>query len=339
MLKKLIIISLSVFILIVSAVSIYAYRSFKKVEIVKMPSSNAELGINNNYNTTNDCIDNKEDSNKNMVNNQLNEGTAPKITNIALFGLDRRNVDDASRSDCIIILSVDEATKSIKLSSVMRDTYVKVYNHDMTKITHAYAYGGPVLAVRTLNENFGLDIKDFISVDFFQLEKLIDTLGGVEVDVMPDEINQLNGCMSETANIEKKSVTPVTVAGIQVLNGIQAVAYCRIRYTVGDDYKRTERQRDVMQRILEKLFEVNVSKYPEVISNLLPYVETSLDSSRILKLGLAVHTNGIHNIDKQRFPIDDCSRGEIIDGIWYLVTDLNLTKDQMHKYIYEDKKP
>jgi polyisoprenyl-teichoic acid--peptidoglycan teichoic acid transferase len=339
MLKKLLIISLSIFMLIVLAISIYVHNSFKKVKVIKMPSSNAELGISNA--AGNDVYDELDELNANNVkkNTNLNEIGNSQITNIALFGLDRRNVDDASRSDCIMILSMDEAAKAIKISSIMRDTYVSVYNHGMTKITHAYAYGGPALAVRTINENFGLDIRDFVTVDFFQLEKLIDILGGVTVNVMPDEIQELNENMSETANIEKKSFSPIKVTGTQVLNGMQAVAYCRIRYTVGDDYRRTERQRDVMQCILEKLFKVDVSKYPEVIANLLPYVETSLNSSKILKLGMDVYTAGMHNIEKQRFPLDKCSRGATIDGIWYLVTNIDATKSQMHKFIYENKTP
>lgn len=340
MIKKLILISLCIFIFLTLVVIIYVHSTFKKIKIISMPSNNEELGIDDNYNTFKDDILNKIILNKNMIEKKkINEVSALKITNIAIFGLDRRNMDDASRSDCIMILSVDEVTKSMKLSSIMRDTYVSVHDHGMTKITHVYAYGGPILAVRTLNENFGLDIRDFITVDFFQLEKLIDILGGVEVNITPDEIECLNAGVKESADIQKKSATPITVPGTQVLNGMQTVAYCRIRHTVGDDYKRTERQRDVMQCILEKLFKVDISRYPEVIANLLPYVETSLNSSKILKLGMDVYTDGMHNIEKQRFPLDKCSRGATIDGIWYLVTDIDTTKSQMHKFIYENKKP
>lgn len=326
-------ITLCIFIFLETAMSFYTYNNINNIKVVAMPSNKIELGINNDVNGD---LSNKLSSYKNQ---SYKEEQVPQITNIAIFGLDKRNVDDASRSDCIIILSVDEADKTIKLSSIMRDTYVSVYGHGMTKITHAYAYGGPVLALRTLNENFGLNIKDFIAVDFFQFEKLIDMLGGVTVDVMPDEIQDINECMSETGGIEKKSFTPVTAPGTQVLNGMQVVAYCRVRYTAGDDYKRTERQRDVLQQVLQKLFKVNVDKYPEVAANLLSCVETSLDSSKVLKLALDVYHTGIQNIDKQRFPLDSCSKGETIDGIWYLATDLNTTKDEMHKYIYENQKP
>ena len=115
-----------------------------------------------------------------------------EIINIAFFGVDRRAVNEASRSDSIMILSIDEMHKKIKMSSIMRDTYVEIKNHGQTKINHAYAYGGPQLAIRTLNENFNLDIRDYVTVDFFNFEKIIDAIGGVTIDVKQDEISLIN---------------------------------------------------------------------------------------------------------------------------------------------------
>lgn len=334
--------------------SIYVYFNFRKVREVAMPDNDMELGIkkhviadeNIQYGDIKDediaykiYLHKKVFNQGGIDDDEVNAAEEANVKNIALFGLDRRDQGQASRSDCIMILSVDESARTIKLSSIMRDTYVNVYGHGMTKITHAYAYGGPVLAVRTINENFQLDIRDFITVDFFQLEKLIDILGGVTIDVMPEEITAINENINETARIENKDAELIKSSGSQLLNGMQAVAYSRVRHTAGDDYKRTERQREVMQCILEKLLEVKVSKYPEVLQNMLPYIETSMDAYKILKLGMQVQEAGIQNIDKQRFPVDDISKGETIDGIWYLVTDLKATAKQINKYIYENIKP
>ena len=118
-----------------------------------------------------------------------------------------------ARSDSIIILSIDEMHKKIKMSSIMRDTYVKVKGHGETKITHAYAYGGPQLAIRTLNENFNLDIRNYVTVDFFNLEKIINAIGGVSIDVKQNEVSLINGYMIETAKIEKKSISTIANSG------------------------------------------------------------------------------------------------------------------------------
>lgn len=334
--KKKLLIAISVFTIIIITGFIYIYINLKKVKTIPMPTSNKELGIKNSTDIVENNLDYKSYlrgyySESKYFNRQVQK----QVTNIALFGVDRRNADEASRSDCIMILTIDEANKKIKLSSIMRDTYVNVNGHGMTKITHAYAYGGPVLAVRTLNENFGLNIKDFIVVDFFQLEKLIDILGGVNVDIKQDEIQYINSYISEISEIEKKDPVLISNPGFKNMNGTQAVAYCRVRYTSGDDYKRTERQRDVLQSIIEKLFKADVKDYPKIISNFLPYVETSLSSSRILELGISMYYSGMHNIEKQRFPLDSDSKGQTIDGIWYLVTDLKATAYKLNKFIYE----
>ncbi|MCJ7690843.1 MAG: LCP family protein [Clostridiaceae bacterium] len=145
---------------------------------------------------------------------QIKEATN-EVTNIALFGVDRRDKNEPARSDSIMILSIDEKNKKIKMSSIMRDTYVKIKGHGETKINHAYAYGGPELAIRTLNENFDMNIRDYATVDFFSLEKIIDAVGGVNIDVKDNEVSLINSYMNETATIEKKSITKIPNSGSQ----------------------------------------------------------------------------------------------------------------------------
>jgi LCP family protein required for cell wall assembly len=264
---------------------------------------------------------------------------ASEVINIALFGVDRRDKNEPARSDSIMILSIDEKNKKIKMSSIMRDTYVKVKGHGETKINHAYAYGGPELAIRTLNENFDMNIRDYATVDFFNLEKIIDAIGGVTVDVKKNEVDLINSYMNETATIQNESITRISNSGSQPLNGMQAVAYTRIRYTAGGDFVRTERQRTILSGMFAKIQSLGAKEFPSVVSKLLPLTETSMNSMDIIKLGSKVFSSNIKTLDQERFPKEEYSYDKTIDGIWYLVADMESTVDQLHKYIYEDIKP
>lgn len=282
----------------------------------------------------------KTDDDLGIKSKETVEGAEDKsITNIALFGVDRRDKDEPARSDSIMILTIDQKNKKIKMSSIMRDTYVKVAGHGETKINHAYAYGGPELAIKTLNENFDLDIRNYSTVDFFNMEKIIDAVGGVNVDVNDDEVSLINDYMNETATIEKKAITKIASSGEQTLNGMQAVAYTRIRYTAGGDFVRTERQRTILSGIFTKIESLGAKEFPSVVSKLLPLTETSMNSMEIIKLGSKVFSSNTRTLDQERFPLDDYVSNEMIDGVSYLIADMEATVDQLHKYIYDDINP
>lgn len=259
--------------------------------------------------------------------------------NIALFGVDRRQKTDISRSDSILILTMDPTHKKLKISSIMRDTYVNVDGHGKTKITHAYAYGGPQLAIKTINENFNLNVKDYVTVDFYAFEKIIDKLNGVEIDVQPDEVNYLNSYIDEVSKYEKVKPNHVTSAGKQLLDGRQAVAYSRIRYTAGGDFQRTERQRTVLMAVFNKMKAQGKGNMISMMDEILPYTETSLGSLDIAKYGAKFLSLNIDSIDQERFPVDGYCSGLTIGTDWYLNTDLAVTSDQMRKYIFDDVKP
>jgi len=176
-------------------------------------------------------------------------------------------------------------------------------------------------------------------VDFYELEKIIDTVGGVEIPVRSDEIKYINIYMQETAKIQGKSVQEVQKPGLQNLNGMQAVAYARIRYTSGGDYERTERQRIVLTAIMNKVKKLGPTEFPKVVSALLPNVESSFSSTEIMKMGTSAFALGIDNIEQQRFPLDDYCQGKLIDGVYYLLFNEEKTINQIHKYIFEDIKP
>ena len=169
------------------------------------------------------------------------------IINIALFGVDA--VDgDVGRSDSIMIATIDTVHKKLKLTSIMRDSYVAIDGHGNDKLNHAYAFGGPQLAIKTLNENFDLNIENFASVNFETLPKIIDELGGIELNIDADELEYINGYIAHLNNINGTSEPAIESTGIQHVSGTQALAFCRIRYTSGGDYKRTERHREVLNR-------------------------------------------------------------------------------------------
>ena len=242
------------------------------------------------------------------------------IINIALFGVDSADAS-TGRSDSIIIATIDITHKKLKLTSVMRDSYVNISGIGNDKINHAYAFGGPQLAIKTLNENFNLNIEDFVAVNFDSLPKIIDMLGGVTVDITSEEVSHIPGISS---------------AGTYNLNGAQALSYSRIRYATGGDYVRTERQRTILTKIFEKVLTINPMKYPSLLNEVLPMVQTSLDYSKILELGTEVLKMGVTTLEQERFPLDGYCQGEMINGVYYLTFNKALTVEQLYNYIFED---
>ncbi len=207
--------------------------------------------------------------------------------NIALFGVDSRNHDleQGNRSDCIIIASINNNTKEVKLISVYRDTYVQIQGHGLDKITHAYSYGSAQLALNTLNTNLDLNISEFATVNFDVVADAVDELGGIEINIeSQEEMRYLNNYIGETSKVTGKTTPKVTKTGKQTLNGVQAVAYSRIRYTAGGDYKRTERMRDVITAMLAKLKTKSLSEINKFADKILPEVYTNISSGDILAL-------------------------------------------------------
>lgn len=314
--SKIVLATITVLIVVVGIVSSYFYGQLNKVKRVEIPTTNSELNISDNVAKQDD-----------------------EIINIVFFGVDRRHKDEASRSDALMILTLDKKHKKVKISSVMRDSYVNIDGYGMTKVNHAYAYGGATIAIKTLNKNFDLNIKDYVTVDFFGFEKIIDSVGGVDININPEELKYINEDVEETSKLENASIHTLTNDGLQKLNGVQSLAYARIRHTAGGDFERTQRDRNVLVAVLNKIKETNPTNIANVVSQLLPYTETSMSNTEILKSLTSISTLGIKDIDQQRFPLDDYCDGKMIGGVWYLVFNLEATKNQMHKYIFEDIKP
>lgn len=261
-------------------------------------------------------------------NLSVNESVNEKVINIALYGIDSRNHDYNGRSDVVMVASVNTKTGQVKLVSIARDTYVAIPGYNNTRINHAFSYGGPELAIRTLNENFGLDVTDYVAVNFDSLAEVIDAMGGVEVDVTEAERRQINAYLL--------SGEPLYETGYITLNGPQAVSYSRIRKIDNDDM-RTSRQREVLASLFEKAKEINPLEYPSYVRKFAPMVQTSLSNDELLKLASVGLKGSSLTLDQAAFPNEYIhAEGKIIGKAWYYIYDLAQAKDMLHKYLYED---
>ncbi|MCI8897673.1 MAG: LytR family transcriptional regulator [Lachnospiraceae bacterium] len=256
--------------------------------------------------------------------------------NIALFGVDARDgqLGRGTRSDTIIIASINLDTQEIKLVSVFRDTYLNLSNDSYNKCNAAYAQGGPEQAISMLNMNLDLDITDYVTVGFGGLIDSIDALGGIEMEIQDAEISHLNNYQLTMAEELGVDYTPVEHSGKQLLNGMQATAYCRIRYTKGDDFRRAERQRDVLTAMVEKAKEASVSSLKEMVTAILPEVETSLGVNDIVSvLGTVA---GYNVVASDGFPFEDGRVGATVGSKGSCVIPVDLTDNvtALHELLY-----
>lgn len=320
-LKTVLLSILTLIIIAVGGTYYYINNIFSKVETKKIDKDN--LGVDEDLKA------------------QLKAMGKDDIINIALFGLDKTTAEEPGRSDATMILSLDIDHKKVKIISIMRDSYVDIDGHGKDKLNHAHSFGGPELAIKTLNKTFNLNITDFASVDFADMEKIVNYLGGVEIDIKQSEIKTANEYIVELAKLGRTDPQYIEHPGVQNLSGMQALAYTRIRYVGNGDFERTDRQRKVLEALFQKIANTNATEFPGLVSNLLPYIQTSFSSGNIVKIGSYMLLNGVTNLEQQRFPLDeDCKdTGEIIDGVWYLPFDKQATTEKLHKYIFEDVKP
>ncbi|MCM1143432.1 MAG: LCP family protein [Blautia sp.] len=259
--------------------------------------------------------------------------------NIALFGVDARDneLGKGTRSDTIIIASINQDTHEIKLVSVYRDTYLNLSNDSYNKCNAAYAQGGPEQAISMLNANLDLNITDYVTVGFSGLIEAIDNLGGIEMEVTETEIGHLNNyqlCMAEEMGVD---YIPVEKAGVQNLNGMQATAYCRIRYTKGDDFKRAERQRNVLGAMMLKAQNAPLSTLTDVVTAVLPSINTSLNVNEIISvLGTVAD---YHVVLSEGFPFADSRTGVKMGskGDCIIPDTLEENVVMLHEILYEEK--
>ena len=253
---------------------------------------------------------------------EINEKVEEKLTgyrNIAIFGIDTRdNTYEDSRSDCIVIASINHDKKEIKLVSVYRDTYLKITGRSLDKVNHAYWYGGPALSLSTLNTNLDLNITEFVTVNFEATKDIIDAIGGVEITVTDAEAKRIPG-------LEK--------GGTYLLSGEQALAYGRIR-KIDNDYVRTERMRTVISTAFEKVKTKNITELNKLVDMLLPEVYTNIEEKEIISLIPKMYAYKI--TESIGWPYE--TKGITLNGVWY-GPPVNLEKNvsELHETLFGEE--
>ena len=260
------------------------------------------------------------------------------IENILLIGLDGTNDKFPKRSDTMIILTIDKLNKSLKLTSLARDTLVKIPGRGEEKLTHAYAYGQEELLMQTINENFDLDIKDYAVVNFKSFIDIVDIIGGVDINVNEKEIHHLNEVIKECYGVnheDTKNIEYITSSGNHNLNGYQALAYARIR-KLDTIYKRDERQRLILTNIAHKLSDVSISKYLQIAKSILRHIKVNIAFNKIIDLAFIAHELASYDISQLEFPISEYrEEGRIGEKGTYVVKwDKNKNIELLHQFIY-----
>lgn len=288
---KVLFIILIILLLIIGSVAVFVVNKLNKINYVEI--SKEEIEVNTGV-----------------------EENLSGYRNIALFGIDTRDdTYEGSRSDCIMITSINHDTKEIKIVSVYRDTYLNIPGRGLDKVNHAYSYGGPALSMSTLNTNLDLDITEFATVNFTATKDIINAIGGVEIEV---------------TDAEAKSIPRITKGGKYLLDGEQALAYGRIR-KIDSDYKRTERMRTVVMAVFEKAKTMSITELNKLANQLLPEIYTNISATEILALIPKIYSYSI--VESQGWPYE--TRGITLGGVWY-GPPINLAKNvaELHKTLF-----
>ncbi|WP_283693416.1 LCP family protein [Clostridium perfringens] len=275
----------------------------------------------------------------NTVDEDIKFKEVPGITNILLLSSDARPGEDVSRSDSIMILTIDNINKKLKVTSLMRDMLVKIDGHGEEKLNHAFAYGGPTKTIETIQNNFGIKLNNYVIVDFNAFVKVIDSINGIEVTVKDYELDELNKYILDGGGSEEDLLPS---PGTYNLNGYQALSYARIRKVGNGEYERTERQRAVLQIALEKVKDMSTVKLVSLLNELFPYVKTNISLGNAMDYGFTALNVGKKcnfEIEQFRVPLDSISKGGIINNKgWVFVIDKVETSKALQEFIFNDNK-
>ncbi|MBK1813669.1 LCP family protein [Clostridium sp. YIM B02505] len=277
-----------------------------------------------------------------ISNNEMNENINAEtykeqegITNILLLGTDGRTLNESSRSDSIIIATLDNNHKKIKYTSIMRDTYVQIKGHGEDKINSAFAYGGAKLLTDTIYRNFNMKIDKYIVVNFWGFEDIVNELGGIDVNIKEYEINEINKYIGEVDDIKSPKIAH---AGMQHLDGQQALAYSRIRKVGNGSYERTQRQRTVMTEVGKKIMNINPIQYPNMLKAILPYIKTNVEPIQLMNYAYTAYSMGSVEFEGLQLPANELCEGKIYRGAWVLLADKEQNAKMLNEFIFKDKK-
>ncbi len=258
------------------------------------------------------------------------------VMNILLLGTDARSKNDRGRSDSMILVSINKATKEIVLTSFLRDIYLAIPDIESTRLNHAYAYGGADLVIDTLEKNFKIKIDKYAQVDFSSFITVVDAVGGVEINVTEEELPYISNYLVEINRLEgdPQGSGNLKSAGKQLLNGKQALAYSRIRY-VGTDFGRTERQRTVLEKLIQKAADLSLGDLDELVDELFPNITTNLTESELFSMIIKSPVYFGYDVKQCRVPMDDTYEYLTIRSMSVLGIDFDKNKKYLYKNIYD----
>lgn len=262
------------------------------------------------------------------------------ITNILLVGTDGANVERSNRSDSVMLVTIDNNNKDIKISSIARDTYVDIPGHSTEKLTHAYAYGGIDLLKQVFEVNFNIKVDKYIAVNFVSFMDIMDEIGGVEVNVEEKDVNEINKYIDACYDyyydrkdeIEKKYITK---AGKQRLNGYQALAFSRIRYT-DSAYARDNRHREVAESVYKEFLNSGAKEYQRAAEIIIENTKTNISPMEMINLGFTALKINDKEIEQLQFPLAEYRNGHIISKKkgWVIEWDKEPNLNAWHSFIY-----
>jgi len=313
--RKLIIFGVEILCLLLLLGILYVWSLWSKIN-VESDMNDSEAGIN-------------EDLGDDTLN------TLEGYTNIALFGLDNRGNGkyDRGNSDVIMVASINNKTKEVRIVSVYRDTYLNVGNGKYNKANSAYARGGAQAAVQMLNTNLDLNIKEYMCVDWGAVTEAVDALGGVEVDITEQERKLINEWVVEVDYYVGTTSPKIKEAGLQTLNGAQATTYARLRKTAGNDFKRTSRQRIVLEAMLNKAKQSDIGTLLDICEAVFDDVSTSLDLKEII--GLARHVKEYTIGSTSGFPFEMTTKELAQTNSTVVPIGLEDDVAMLHKYLFD----
>ena len=278
------------------------------------------------------------------VKNTEEQGTMVEgITNILLVGTDGEYIEKWNRSDSMMVVTIDSKNKDIRISSIARDTYVDIPGYSTEKLTHAYAYEGIDLLREVFKVNFNLNIDKYIAVNFVSFMDIMDELGGVEVNVEEKDIKEINkyidACYGYYKNKDEKDKEYITKSGVQRLNGYQALAFSRIRYT-DSAFARDNRHREVADSVYKEFAQKGVETYKKCAEIILNNTKTNISPIEMMNLAYTVLKINDKDIDQFQFPLEEYRNGHIINKQkgWVLEWDKEPNLEAWHKFIFGENK-
>ncbi len=263
------------------------------------------------------------------------------VTNVLLIGTDSRNAEERGRSDTMIIASINSRTDEVSLISLMRDCYVVIPGYGENKLNAAYTFGGAELLMDTIEYNFGIAVEDYVAVNFVSVANIVDSVGGIDIEISEAEAQEINAIMKNEVNaiMGDDILDDLLDSGGKLhLNGKQALSYARIRYVGNADFERTERQRRVIELVMDKVKSFNPTILPNIASSVLPGVETNMSTMELY--GLSLKAPFIVGYERQqlRVPAEGTYYGQIMDCGDSLIVDFNANYNLIYETAYKEQK-